>query len=44
MEKCTGPCLDHCYNNSKYEYITIGILIGIVLHYMYQKQLKQKHK
>ena len=42
MENSIGPCLDHCYKTSKFEYITIGIIIGIILHYIYQKQFNKK--
>ena len=38
MEQCTGQGLVHCYNNDKYEYITIGN----ILYYIYQTQLERK--
>ena len=34
MNSCTGPCLEHCYTDSKIEYILIGICIGIAISYI----------
>jgi len=42
MAICSGPCLEHCYkktNDHKYLYLLIGIIIGIILCYAYQKYI-----
>ena len=44
MAICSGPCLEHCYKKTheisvKYLYLIIGIIIGIILCYVYQKYI-----
>jgi uncharacterized membrane-anchored protein YhcB (DUF1043 family) len=29
--KCTGPCLQHCYKKNDIEYLIIGLIIGIFI-------------
>lgn len=31
---CSGPCLEHCYKPNMFIY---GILVGVLLFYMYQQ-------
>jgi hypothetical protein len=37
MNSCQGPCLKHCYSKSKFQYIFIGIIIGLVISYLLKK-------
>ena len=46
MNSCSGPCLEHCYTKiktkNKIEYILIGICIGIVISYIFNRNKKEK--
>ena len=42
MNSCSGPCLQHCYSKSKFQYIFIGIIIGLVISYILNKKDKNK--
>jgi hypothetical protein len=46
MDSYSGPCLEHCYTKikgkSKIEYILIGICIGIVISYIFNRNKKEK--
>jgi len=44
MNNCQGPCLQHCYSKSKFQYIFIGIIIGLVISYLLKKNKKDKVK
>lgn len=37
MEKCSGPCLKHCYSDNKFTYIMIGIFIGLFFGLLFVK-------
>ena len=45
MNSCSGPCLEHCYtkSKSKIEYILIGICIGIIISYIFNRNKKRKN-
>jgi hypothetical protein len=43
MNSCQGPCLKHCYSKSKFQYIFIGIIIGLFISYLLKQNKKDKN-
>jgi membrane-associated PAP2 superfamily phosphatase len=42
LYKCQGPCFPHCETKSKYIWISLGMIIGIIIGWFIKNKNKNK--